>query len=65
MFLVITGILLLLPGLCMGVFFGSQLNKPDVTLPPFVTVVFGIALVGAALAVLGIVIGINGLARRR
>lgn len=65
MFLVITGILLLLPGLCTGIFFGSELNKPNVTLPAFVTLIFGIALVGAALAVLGIVIGINGLARRR
>ena len=65
MFLVISGILLLLPGLCTGIVFFSELKKPNVTLPTFVTLLLGTGLVGAALVVLGIVIGLRGLARRR
>ena len=64
-FLVTTGILLLLPGLCTAVIFGSEFKKPNVTLPPFVTLLFGIALLGAVLAIVGIVIALNGLRRRR
>ncbi|MBR1131319.1 hypothetical protein [Bradyrhizobium iriomotense] len=65
MFLVIAGIVLLLPGLCTGVLFYSELKKPNATSDPFVIVVLGIPLVGAALAVLGVVIGIKSFARRR
>ncbi|MBR1176517.1 hypothetical protein JQ617_21360 [Bradyrhizobium sp. KB893862 SZCCT0404] len=51
---------MLLPGLCTETFFGFELHKPND--PPLVVIAFNAALVGVALAVMGIVIGINRLA---
>lgn len=58
-FLVVGGILLLLPGLCMETIFGFELHKPND--PTFIVVLFNVALLGTALAVVGIVIGLSRL----